>query len=339
MGLRSILRKDLAIDLGTANTLVYVAGEGIVLNEPTYVEMDQVGEAISLGQEAYERYGKTPPGHRVYRPLKDGVIEDFEAATALIKGFIKSARGKRGLFAPRVLIGVPSKMTQLEKRSILEAARLADIKSPYLMEETMAAAIGAGHDIFGDEPAMVVDVGGGTTEAAVIERGGFVHVDSVRVAGDEMDYAIRKFIKEELGLYIGQKSAERIKWMLGSARSDPIWDALSHKLSGKDIETRLPKTITITCDKVRQALKPILDEIAQFIHGFIMELAEGYRDRLAQKGLILTGGGALIKGFDAYLQETLGVRITMTDRPLLTVVEGVGLAIEEINRYRSVFLN
>ncbi len=335
----SILRKNLAIDLGTANTLVHVGGVGIVVNEPTYIELDGDGEVISLGQDAYRRYGKTPAGHRVHRPLKDGVIEDFDAATLLIRGFIKKARAKRRLLSPRVLIGIPSKMTQIEKRSVLEAARQSDIKDPYLIEETMAAAIGAGLDVFGDLPFMIVDIGGGTTEAAVIKKGAFVHVDSVRVAGDEMDYAIRKHLKENFEINIGLRSGEQIKWKIGSAIKNDEWDKETYRVSGKDTQTRLPKTVSLTPPEVRPALTPILEEIANFLRTFILELEPRTRDAISESGITLTGGGSLLRGMESYLAWALDVPVNLVKSPLLTVVQGAGRAIEELKTYRPCFTN
>ncbi|OCC16368.1 Rod shape-determining protein MreB [Dissulfuribacter thermophilus] len=337
--LRSIVRKDLAMDLGTANTLVYVAGDGIVLNEPTCIEIDHEGTPVCFGENAYERLGKTPDGQRVIRPLKHGVINDFEAATALVRNFIKKAKGKKGILPPRVLISVPSKMTQLEKRSVLEAARAADIKDPYLIEETMAAAIGAGLEVFETHPRMVVDIGGGTTEVAVIERGGFVESDSIRIAGDEMDEAIKRFMKQTLGIHIGSRSAERIKCELGTAVSDVSWDESISTVTGKDLNTGLPKIISISAADLRPALLPILDEIAYFIRDFIGILPERVRDIIKTDGFLLTGGGTLLKGIDRYLAQETGMPVCHAPQPLLTVAKGAGLAIENLKIYRGVFSN
>ena len=335
----SFLRKNLAIDLGTANTLIHVGGIGIVVNEPTYIELDENGEVVCLGHEAYRRYGKTPAGHRIHRPLKDGVIEDFDAATLLIKGFIKKAKAQKRLLSPRVLIGIPSKMTQMEKRSVLEAARQSNIKNPYLIEETMAASIGAGLDVFGDIPFMIVDIGGGTTEAALIKKGAFLHVDSVRVAGDEMDYAIRKHLRENFGINIGLRSCEEIKWKIGSAEENEEWEYLTYSVSGKDVKTRLPRSITLTPQDIRPALLPILEEISNFLKSFILEIEPSDSEILFENGITLTGGGSLLKGMEIYLQEVLELPVKSVERPLLAVVEGAGIAIEELDIYRSCFAN
>jgi rod shape-determining protein MreB len=334
------LSNDLAIDLGTANTLVYVRGNGIVLDEPSVVAVRRNGrggnKVLAVGQEAKMMLGRTPGHIEAIRPMKDGVIADFEVAEAMLRYFIKKANNRRTLIRPRVIACVPSGITQVEKRAVRESAESAGAREVFLIEEPMAAAIGAGLPITEPTSNMVVDIGGGTTEVAVISLAGIVYSKSVRVGGDKMDEAILQYIKNKYNLLIGERSAELIKTTVGNAyRAEKTEDM---QIKGRDLATGIPKIIGIDSDEVRQAIfeqiKTILETVKSALEQTPPELAADIVDN----GIVLTGGGALLKGLDKLLREETGLPITITEDPLTTVVLGSGKALDEIDTLREVMI-
>jgi len=339
MGILNSLYRDIGIDLGTANTLVHVKGKGIVVNEPSVVAVQKdTGNILAVGNEAKEMIGRTPGNIIAIRPLKDGVIADFYTTQTMLKYFIEKAY-KKGLFglSPRIVICVPSGVTEVERRAVEESAYKAGAKEVYLMEEPMAAAIGAGLQI--DEPSgnMVVDIGGGTSEVAVISLGGIVTSKSLRIAGDEFDESIAAYIKKEYNLMIGDRTAEEIKINIGSAYSleKEEW----FEIKGRDLVTGLPKTIKISSSEIRDALKEpvaaIVDAIKQTLEKTPPELASD----IMIKGIMLTGGGALLKGLDKLIKQETGLPVYIAERPLDCVALGAGKVLEEIDTLRKVLIN
>ena len=334
------LSNDLAIDLGTANTLVYVRGNGIVLDEPSVVAVRRNGrggnKVLAVGQEAKMMLGRTPGHIEAIRPMKEGVIADFEVAEAMLRYFIKKANNRRTLLRPRVIACVPSGITQVEKRAVRESAESAGAREVFLIEEPMAAAIGAGLPITEPTSNMVVDIGGGTTEVAVISLAGIVYSKSVRVGGDKMDEAILQYIKSKYNLLIGERSAEQIKTTVGNAyRAEKVEDM---QIKGRDLATGIPKIIAIDSDEVRQAIIEQIKTIVETVKSALEQTPPELAADIVDNGIVLTGGGALLKGLDKLLREETGLPITITEDPLTTVVLGSGKALDEIDTLREIMI-
>jgi rod shape-determining protein MreB len=334
------LSKDLAIDLGTANTLVYVRGNGIVLDEPSVVAVQRNGrggnKVLAVGQEAKMMLGCTPRHIEAIRPMKDGVIADFEVAEAMLRYFIKKVNNRRTLIRPRVIACVPSGITQVEKRAVRESAESAGAREVFLIEEPMAAAIGAGLPITEPTSNMVVAIGGGTTEVAVISLAGIVYSKSVRVGGDKMDEAILQYIKNKYNLLIGERSAELIKTTVGNAYRDEKAEQM--QIKGRDLITGIPKIIGIDSDEVRQAIIEQIKTIVETVKSALEQTPPELAADIVDNGIVLTGGGALLKGLDKLLREETGLPITITEDPLTTVVLGSGKALDEIDTLREIMI-
>lgn len=332
------LSRDMGIDLGTANTLVYVKGKGIVMREPSVVAIErESGQVLAVGEEAKQMIGRTPGNIVAIRPMKDGVIADFDTTQSMIKYFInKALRGRTFLVRPRVVIGVPSGVTAVEERAVREAALQAGAREAYLIEEPMAAAIGAGLPVHEPTGTIIVDVGGGTTEVAVISLGGIVTSRSIRVAGDEMDEAIIQHVKRSYNLMIGERTAEELKIKIGTAY--PLDDKETEEVRGRDLVSGLPKTVTVTLAEIYQALSEpvsaILDAIRQTLEKTPPELAADIMDR----GIMMAGGGALLRGLDRLVSEETRMPVHLAEDPLLAVAYGSGRVLENIDILRRVLI-
>jgi len=327
---------DMAIDLGTANTLVYVKGEGIVLNEPSIVAIHQADNTVlAVGKEAKAMLGRTPGNIVAIRPLKDGVIADFDVTEKMLGYFIRRVHRRRALVRPRIVIGVPSGITQVEKRAVREAAMQAGAREVYLIEEPMAAAIGAGMPIWEPGGNMVVDIGGGTTEVAVISLSGIVYSRSVRIAGDEMDEAIVQYIRKNYNLLVGERRAEEIKIKLGSAY--PMGgERRTMEVKGRDLIDGIPKTIVIGDDEIRESLREPIMTIVDAVRTALERTPPELAADIVDKGIVLTGGGALLKGLDLLLRQETNLPITVAEDPLSCVVLGTGKVLDELNLLKKV---
>ncbi len=332
------LGRDMAVDLGTANTLVYVRGRGIVLNEPSVVAVNvKDGRPLAVGLEAKRMIGRTPGHIQAVRPLRDGVINNFEITEKMLRYFITKVHQRRWA-KPRMVICVPSGVTGVEKRAVQEAAEFAGArKTPFIIEEPMAAAIGAGLPVHEPTGNMVVDIGGGTTEVAVISLGGIVTSQSVRIGGDELDDAIIQYIKKEYSLALGERTAEEIKIAMGSAY--PLQDELHAEIRGRDLVTGLPKTVVTSTEEIRRALEEpvaaIIDSVKVTLDKTPPELAAD----IMETGIVLTGGGALLHGLDVRLSSETGMPIVIANNPLYSVALGAGQCLEEFNVLRQVLSN
>jgi rod shape-determining protein MreB len=331
---------DLAIDLGTANTLVYVRGNGIVLDEPSVVAVRRNGrganKVLAVGREAKMMLGRTPGHIEAIRPMKEGVIADFEVAEAMLRYFIKKANHSRTLVRPRVITCVPSGITQVEKRAVRESAESAGAREVFLIEEPMAAAIGAGLPITEPTSNMVVDIGGGTTEVAVISLAGIVYSKSVRVGGDKMDEAILQYIKNKYNLLIGERTAELIKTTIGNAHRGDKLEQM--EIKGRDLTTGIPKIVVVDSDEVRQAISEQVKTIVETVKSALEQTPPELAADIVDNGVVITGGGALLKGLDALLREETGLPITITENPLTTVVLGSGMALDSIETLREIMI-
>lgn len=329
---------DLAIDLGTANTLIYARGKGIVSCEPSVVAVKKdprgVRRVLAVGREAKEMLGRTPGTIVAIRPMKDGVIADFDVTEAMIRYFITRAHQRSTLVKPRVIIGVPFGITEVEKRAVRESAQLAGAREVYLIEEPIAAAIGAGLPITEPSGNMIVDIGGGTTEVAVISLSGIVYSRSVRVGGDKMDEAIVQHMKRRYNLLIGEPTAEKIKCHIGNAFN--TGETLTMEVKGRDLVAGLPKTLTITSDEVREALTEPVNAIVEAVRTALERTPPELSADIVDKGIVLAGGGALLKGLDVLLREETGLPVMTCDDPLSAVVLGCGKALDEISLLKSV---
>ncbi|MFH9348131.1 rod shape-determining protein [Kitasatospora sp. NPDC017646] len=333
----SFIGRDLAIDLGTANTLVYVRGKGIVLNEPSVVAVNtNTGGILAVGAEAKKMIGRTPGNIVAIRPLKDGVIADFEITERMLRYFILKIHRRRYLARPRVVICVPSGITGVERRAVIEASSQAGARQVHIIEEPMAAAIGAGLPVHEATGNMVVDIGGGTTEVAVISLGGIVTAQSIRVAGDELDNAIVQHIKKEYSLLLGERSAEQIKMSIGSAYGLEGEKDEHAEIRGRDLVSGLPKTVVISAAEVRTAIdepvNSIIDAVKTTLDQCPPELAGDVMDR----GIVLTGGGALLRGLDERLRRETGMPIHIAENPLDSVALGSGKCVEEFEALQQV---
>ena len=326
---------DLAIDLGTASTLVYVRGKGIVCNEPSVVAIEKKsGKVLAVGAEAKRMLGRTPGNIVAIRPIKDGVIADFDVTEKMLSHFITKAHNRKAFVSPRVIIGIPAKITQVEQRAVRDSAELAGAREVYLIEQPIAAAIGAGLPITEPSGNMVVDIGGGTTDIAVISLAGIVYSDSVRVAGDKMDEAILSYIKRKYNLLLGEHMAEMIKMELGSAY--PMEEKRSMLMKGRDLISGIPKTLEVNSDEIREALEEpvcaIVDAVKIALENTPPELAADIIDR----GIVLAGGGSMLKGLDLRLREEVNLPIITVENPLTAVVMGTGKVLDELDLLKKV---
>jgi rod shape-determining protein MreB len=329
---------DLAIDLGTANTCVYVKGKGIVLREPSVVAVkrDNRGnnKVLAVGSEAKRMLGRTPGNIVAIRPMKDGVIADFEVTEAMLRHFISKVHNSRRLVRPRIVICVPTGITQVEKRAVRESAQSAGAREVFLIEEPMAAAIGADLPITEPTSNMVVDIGGGTTEVAVISLAGIVYSKSVRIGGDKMDEAILQHVKRKYNMLIGESSAEDIKTTIGSAY--PLDPELVMDVKGRDLVSGIPQNISITSEEVRKAISEPVDSIVQAVRIALEQTPPELAADIVDRGIVLTGGGALLKGLDSLLREETSLPITVVDDPLSTVALGSGKVLDNLDVLREV---
>jgi rod shape-determining protein MreB len=326
----------MAIDLGTANTLVYVKSDGIVLNEPSIVAIHQADNTVlAVGKEAKAMLGRTPGNIVAIRPLKDGVIADFDVTEKMLGYFIRRVHRRRALVRPRIVIGVPSGITQVEKRAVRDSAMQAGAREVYLIEEPMAAAIGAGMPITEPGGNMVVDIGGGTTEVAVISLSGIVYSRSVRIAGDEMDEAIVQYIRKNYNLLVGERRAEEIKIRLGSAY--PMGgERKTMEVKGRDLIDGIPKTIVIGDDEIREALREPIMTIVDAVRTALERTPPELAADIVDKGIVLTGGGALLKGLDLLLRQETNLPITVAEDPLSCVALGTGKVLDELDLLKKV---
>lgn len=326
---------DIAIDLGTANTLIYMKGKGILLDEPSIVARStHDGEVLAVGSDAKEMLGKTHRDITTIRPLKDGVIADFEMSDAMIRGFIRKINMSR-IARPRIVICIPSGITEVEKRAVRDSADRANAREVYLVEEPVAAAIGIGIDISKPVGNIIVDIGGGTTEIAVIALNGIVTKQAIRVAGDEMDDAIIQYFKAEHNLLIGERTAEWIKCTVGSAM--PINDT-TISVKGRSLVAGIPKTIEVSSVEIRECLKDTIDLIAQAIKQALEMTPPELSSDILDRGIILTGGGSQLKGLDQRIRVETDLPVNVAEEPLLSVVRGTGLIIEDIDKYKEVLV-
>jgi len=335
-----LFSNDLAIDLGTANTLVYMKGKGIVLSEPSVVAIRKNGrggsKVLAVGRDAKMMLGRTPGNIVAIRPMKDGVIADFEITEAMLRHFIRRAHNRRTFVRPRIIICVPSGITQVEKRAVRESAESAGAREVFLIEEPMAAAIGAGLPITEPKSNMVVDIGGGTTEVAVISLAGIVYSKSVRVGGDKMDEAILQYIKRKYNLLIGITTAELIKTTIGSAY--PGEQAETIDVKGRDLVTGIPKILTIDSDEVRQAISEQIETIVETVRIALEQTPPELAADIVDTGIVLAGGGALLKNLDILLREETKVPIILAEDPLTAIVIGSGMALDNLAVLKDVII-
>ena len=341
-GLLGVFSNDLAIDLGTANTLVYVKGKGIVLSEPSVVAVSTSQRAknrvLAVGIEAKKMLGKTPGSIVAIRPMRDGVIADFEVTEAMLRHFIHKVHNRRTFVRPRIIIAVPSGITQVEKRAVRESAESAGAREVFLIEEPMAAAIGAGLPITEPTCNMVVDIGGGTTEVAVISLKGIVYSRSVRVAGDKMDAAIIQYIKRKYNLLIGERTAEIIKTTIGNAYPDPQ-NLETIEVKGRDLASGIPKILSIDSEEIRVAISEQIDAIVETVKIALEQTPPELSADIVDRGIILTGGGALLKNLDKLLREETNLPITVAEHPLETVALGSGKALDNLDLLKEIVVH
>ena len=328
---------DLAIDLGTANTLVYARGRGIVVNEPSIVAINKkTNKVAAVGHEAKEMLGRTPGNIVAIKPMKDGVIADFDVTEEMLKYFIRKAHNRNHLLSPRIVICIPSEITQVEKRAVRESALRAKASEVFLVEEAMAAAIGAGLPITEPSGNMIVDIGGGTTDIAVISLSGIVYSRSVRVAGNEMDEAIIQYIKRKHNLLIGERTSEQIKITIGSAA--PLEHPMTMEIKGRDLIEGIPKTIEITDDEIREALSDGIATVVNAVRVALERTPPELSADIVDNGIVLTGGGALLKNLDLRLKLETGLPVYLAEDPLSSVVLGTGTMLQDMSLLRQISL-
>ena len=333
---------DMAIDLGTANTLVYVKGRGIVLNEPSVVAIGEFrGKrmVLAVGEEAKQMLGRTPGNIQAIRPLRDGVIADFEVAEEMIKYFIRKVHNRRSFASPMVVIAVPSGSTAVERRAIQESAESSGARKVFLIEEPMAAAIGAGLPVTEPTGSMVVDIGGGTTEVAVLSLGGIVYSKSVRIGGDKMDEAIIAYIRRNHNLLVGESSAQRIKEQIGSACPPDDGDGSTMEIRGRDLMNGVPRELVLSERQIAESLSEPVSAIVDAVKAALEHTAPELAADLVDKGIVLTGGGALLGNIDFVLRNATGLPVSIADDPLACVVLGTGRALEEMKRLKNVLVS
>jgi rod shape-determining protein MreB len=338
--LYGLFSNDLAIDLGTANILTFVRGRGIVSNEPSVVAVQRLGngtkKVLAVGKQAKEMLGRTPGNISAVRPMKDGVIADFEITEALLRYFINQVHNRQTLVKPRIIVGVPSGITEVEKRAVRDSALAAGAREVYLIEEPMAAAIGAGMPVTEPSGNMVVDIGGGTTEVAVISLAGIVTSRSIRVAGDKMDDAIVNFVKRKYNLLIGERTAEQIKKKLGNAAAPAEPETM--EIKGRDLIAGIPKTLLVSSDEVREALEEPVSAIVDAVRSVLERTPPELAADIVDRGIVLTGGGALLRNLDVLLRDQTGLPVTVAETPECAVVLGTGRALDELDLLREVAL-
>jgi rod shape-determining protein MreB and related proteins len=333
--LLSMFSNDLAIDLGTANTLVYAKNKGIVVREPSIVAVNKINNNVeAVGNEAKAMLGRTPGNIVAIRPMKDGVIADFEVTEKMIKYFIEKAHGRRFLVKPRIVISVPSEITQVEKRAVKDSALRAGATEVYLIEQAMAAAIGAGLPITDPTGNMIVDIGGGTTDVAVISLAGIVYSRSVRVAGNEMDDAIIQYIKRKYNLLIGERTAEQIKMEIGSAF--PLDEEMTMEIKGRDLVEGVPKTLVVSDEEIREALSETVATIVEAVRVALERTPPELSADIMDKGIIIAGGGSMLKNLDRRLREETGLPVTLAEDPLACVALGTGQMLTDFNLLRKI---
>ena len=337
--LKSRVKQDVAIDLGTANTLVFLEGRGIVLSEPTVLALDEYGEPFALGEKAKALLGKTPPRITVKRPMKGGVIEDIDAVSIFLKDIVELSREHRPFLSSRVVICVPSRLTQIEKKAVLDAAKEAGFKKVFLLEEAMAAAIGAGLDISRKRPFMVADIGGGTTEVAVISQMAYLYSDSKRLGGDDVDEAISRCLLKNEGLRVGPVSCERLKWEIASVWPEDFEKIPKAEAAGIDVRELSPIKRKIGPGDIYEAIIPIFEDISNLFLEAIKDISERARAVIKEEGITLTGGTSLLKGAKKFLEKRLSIPIKMTASPLETIVLGAGKTLSDLKYYKGVFIN
>ncbi len=333
----NFLSNDVAIDLGTANTLVFIRGNGIVLNEPSVVAVDQSTRKVyAVGSEAKAMLGKTPDHIAAIRPLKDGVIADFEITEMMLREFIKKSQKRKLFIRPRIIIAVPSGITEVEKRAVRDNAEHAGARDVYLLAEPVAAAIGVGLPVNKPSGNMIIDIGGGTTEIAVIALDGIVSNSSIRVAGDEMDEAIVNYVKRTYNLLIGEQTAELIKMKIGTAvKQDP---ELEMEVKGRDLVAGIPKTLKLTSEEIREALSEPISQIVEALKTALEETPPELAADIVDRGIVMTGGGSLLRGLDTLLKEQTNLPINVVDDPLLCVVLGAGKVLDDIHTYDRILM-
>jgi len=331
----SLFSSDLAIDLGTANTLVFARGKGIVVNEPSIVAINKInGEVEAVGKEAKEMLGRTPGNIVAIRPMKDGVIADFKVTERMLTYFIQKAHGRRMLVHPRIVIGVPSEITPVEKRAVIDSAYRAKASEVHLVEQAMVAAIGSGLPITEPSGNMVVDIGGGTTDVAVISLSGIVYSRSVRVAGNEMDDAIMQYLKRKYNLLVGERTAEQIKVQVGSAF--PLDAPLTMEIKGRNLIEGVPRTIKVSADEIREALSECVATIMNAIRVALERTPPELSADISDRGIVLTGGGALLKNLDKRIREETGLPVSIAEDPLASVVLGTGRMLTDFKLLRRI---
>ncbi len=333
------LSADMAIDLGTANTLVYVRGRGIVLNEPSVVAIKEYNgkkQVLAVGNDAKQMLGRTPGNIKAIRPLRDGVIADFEIAEEMIKYFIRKVHNRRTFASPMIIVCVPSGSTAVESRAIQESAEAAGARKVWLIDEPMAAAIGAGLPVTEPTGSMVVDIGGGTTEVAVLSLGGIVYARSVRVGGDKMDSAIISYIRRTMNLLVGESSAERIKKEIGSACPPVKGDGRTIDIKGRDLLNGVPKEIEVSERQIAEALSEPVAAIVEAVKVALENTAPELAADIVDKGIVLTGGGALLTNLDQVLRNATGLPVSIAEEPLACVAKGTGNALDNLEKFKSV---
>ena len=330
--------KDIGIDLGTANMLVTLKGKGIILKEPSVVAIDRkTGNILATGSEAKEMLGRTPEQIKAVRPLKDGVIADFSATQLMLKNVIEKVARRYNIGRPRVVVGVPSGITEVEERAVEESVLQAGAKEVYLIEEPMAAAIGASLDVGEPSGSIIVDIGGGTTEVAVISLGGIVVSHSLRVAGDELDEDIVNYIKREMNLAIGETTAEQIKLQIGCAM--PLMTEMSMEVKGRDLNDGLPRNVIVTSVQIEEAIRESVRKIVDIVKVTLEKTPPELASDIMEKGIVLAGGGALIKNLDKLLSLETGMPVYIAEEPLDCVVRGTGKTLEDIERLKKILAN
>lgn len=329
---------EVGIDLGTANVLVYIKGKGIVLNEPSVVAINKdTDEILAVGEEARQMLGRTPANIVAVRPLRDGVISDYDITERMLKHFIRKTCGSGRFFKPKIMVCVPSGVTEVEKRAVREAATQAGGKDVYLMEEPVAAAIGAGIDISKPDGVMVIDIGGGTTDIAVISLGGIVASTSVKIAGDKFDEAIIKYMRKEHKLYIGERTAEELKLTIGTAF--PRDEVVTKECRGRDLVTGLPKSVEVTSDEMMDALEEPLHAICEAVHNVLEITPPELAADISNSGIIITGGGALLCGIDKRIEDRMAIKVVVAEDPKSCVAVGTGKSLDILEKLESSSLN
>ena len=341
MNLKKLLTfgsKDIGIDLGTANILVTLKGKGIILKEPSVVAINRkTGNIMATGTEAKEMLGRTPEQIKAVRPLKDGVIADFTATQLMLKNIIGKVARRYNIGKPRVVVGVPSGITEVEERAVEESVLQAGAKEVYLIEEPMAAAIGASLDVGEPSGSIIVDIGGGTTEVAVISLGGIVVSHSLRVAGDELDEEIVNYIKKEMNLAIGETTAEQIKMQIGCAM--PLMTESTVEVRGRDLNDGLPRTVTVTSTQIEEAIKESINKIVEIVKLTLEKTPPELASDIMEKGIVLTGGGALIQNLDKLISKSTGMPVYIAETPLNCVAIGAGKTIDDLEKLKTILVN